>query len=187
MTGLRDPGNLLDRLVLSSRQQLGLRALALGSALGVLALVPAAGGAFHPWFSAAGFVLAVLAALVPESHLPLGLVVYLGGLWLVAVPGGLGVATSAAAVLVGVLHLACTLASYGPPGLTLDRQLLRVWARRAAGCGAAVLLTWLAARAVASLDRSSGAIALGAGLVLLLGWTVAVRQGLSVGEDDAGR
>ncbi len=186
MNSLRDPGNLLDRLVLSSRQQLGLRALALGSALGVLALVPAAGGAFHPWFSATGAVLAVLVALVPESHLPLGLVVYLGALWLVAVPAGLGVATPAAAVLLGALHLACTLASYGPPGLRLDRRLLRLWGRRAGGCAAAVLLTWLAARALSSLDRPSG-LALGAGLVLLLGWTAAVRQGLFAGEDDAGR
>ena len=186
MNGLRDPGGVLDRLVLSSRQQLGLRALVLAAALAVLALLPAAGSAFHPWLSAAGAVLAVLAALVPESHVPLALVLYLGALWVLVVPGTLGVATLVAAVLLGVLHVACTLASYGPPGLTLDHRLLRVWARRAAACATAALLTWLAGRGVASLDRPSAALAPVVALVLLVGWAALVRRGLLAPDEDAG-
>ena len=189
MNGLRDPGSVLDGLVLSSRQQLALRALVLAAALAVLALLPAAGSAFHPWLSAAGVVLAVPAALAPASRAPLGLVVYLGALWVVVVPGGLGVATLVAAVWLGVLHLACTLASYGPPGLTLDRRLLRVWARRAAACAAAAVVVWLAGRGVGSLDRPSAAVTSavtsGVALVLLLGWAALVRLGLLAADEDA--
>jgi hypothetical protein len=186
VNGLRDPGSVLDRLVLSSRQQLGLRSLVLAAALAVLALLPAAGADFHPWLSAVGTVLAVLAALVPESHVPLALVLYLGALWVVVVPGALGVAALAAGVLLGVLHLACTLASYGPPGLTLDGRLVRVWARRAAACAAAAQLTWLAGRGVASLDRPSAAVAGAAALVLLVAWAALVRRGLFAPDEDAG-
>ncbi len=74
--------------------------------------------------------------------------------------------------LLGVLHLACTLASYGPPGLRpRPRGCCALWRGRARlRCGAAVLV-WLAARArgvpgPAARARSPSAPA----LLVLLGW-----------------
>ena len=59
--------------------------------------------------------------------------VYLGGLWAVATPR-LDLWTLLAAADLLALHLACTLASYGPPGLVLDRRLPRAVAPRATVC-----------------------------------------------------
>ena len=162
-------GAVLDRVALSSPQQKLFRAVALAAPCAFLALVPVAGGVFHPVFTAAGVLLAVVVALVPDSHAPLGLVVYLGGLWMLADPGlDLWTLPAAAALLAG--HLACTLASYGPPGLVLDRALLARWRVRATACLGAAVLVWLAAGAVAYLDLPPDALAVGAALLVLLGW-----------------
>jgi hypothetical protein len=66
-----------------------MRAVVLGSALVFLALVPLGGGVFHPVLCAVAVALAVLVALLPESNAALGLVLYLGVLWLLSSPGGL--------------------------------------------------------------------------------------------------
>ena len=130
MSVLADTTSLLDRIALSSSQQQWLRVAVLVSGLGFLGLVPAAGGGFHPILGGAALLLLVLAVLMPESNAPLGLVFYLGGLWVVTVPRTLGVEVLLAAVVLTVLHLACALASYGPPGLTLDASVLALWWRR---------------------------------------------------------
>ena len=85
-----------------------------------LAAVPASGGVFHPVFTVVGVLLAILVTLLPETNAALGLVLYLGGLWMVSTSGRLDLWTLAAALLLFALHLACTLSSYGPPGLRLD-------------------------------------------------------------------
>jgi hypothetical protein len=162
-------GAVLDRVALSSQQQKLFRAVALVAPCVFLALVPLAGGVFHPVFTAAGVLLAVVVALVPDSHAPLGLVVYLGGLWMIADPG-LDLWTLAAAAALFAGHLACALASYGPPGLVLDRALLARWRGRTTVCLAAAVLVWLAATSLAFLDLPPDALAVGAALLVLLGW-----------------
>ena len=78
-------------------------------------------------------------------------------------------------------HLACTLASYGPPGLVLDRALLARWRGRTTVCLGAAVLVWLAAPGLAFLDLPPDALAVGAALLVLLGWvgflTVRLGQG----------
>lgn len=164
------PAGVLDRLSLSSPQQRVFRAVGLAAALVFLGLVPAAGGVFHPVLTAVAVLLAVLVALAPESNAPLALLVYLGLLWSLSLPGEVDLWTLAAAVDLCVLHLACTLASYGPPGLVLDRALLARWRRRLGLCVGAAVLTWLMATAVSFLDLPASRLALGLALAVFLGW-----------------
>jgi hypothetical protein len=171
MSSLQTRAGLLDELVLCSRQQLVLRAVVPLATLVFLALVPLAGGAYHPVLSAGAVLLAVVVALLPESHAALGLLLYLGALWLLAVPDRLEGWSWGGALALGALHLACTLASYGPPGLTLERRFLRLWFRRAVLCLLAALVVWLAARLVGALDRPPTAWALALGLVVVVAWS----------------
>jgi hypothetical protein len=182
MSVLADTTGLLDRIALSSRQQLWLRLVVLASGLAFLGLVPAAGGGIHPVLTAVALVLLGVTVLVPESNAPLGLVLYLGGLWVVTVPRTLGVEVLLAAVVLTALHLACALASYGPPGLTLDRPFLVLWWRRFGYCLGAAGLVWLLSRGVLLLDLPASGLALGAALVLVLGWVTVLTMRLTGGR-----
>jgi hypothetical protein len=173
--------NPLDRVALSTPEERAMRAVVLGSALVFLALVPLGGGVFHPVFCAVAVALAVLVALLPESNAALGLVLYLGVLWLLSMPGHLDGWTLAAAVDLYVLHLACTLLSLGPPGHRPDGALLGLWWRRSVLCLGAAVLVWAAARVVAFLHLPPSGAAVGLALVLLLGW-LAVLTGRLAGE-----
>ena len=162
--------NALDQAALSSPQERALRATVLAAALVFLALVPLAGGVFHPLLSGVAVAFAVLAALLPEGNAALGLLLYLCLLWMISVPGHLTGWTLAAAVDLYVLHLACTLLSLGPPGHRPDGVLLALWWRRSVLCVGAAVLVWAAARVVAFLDLPPSGVAVGLALVLLLGW-----------------
>ena len=162
--------NPLDRFSLASPQQRVLRVSVPVAACVFLALVPAAGGVFHPVFTIVAVLLAVLVALMPESNAALGLLVYLGVLWMLAVPGSLDIWTLAAAGDLLVLHLACTLASYAPSGLALDHALLTLWRARFVVCFAAAVLVWFVARSVAFLALPASGLALALALALLLAW-----------------
>ena len=182
MSVLADTTGLLDRIALSSTQQRWLRVVVLGSGLAFLALVPAAGGGFHPLLGGVALALLAVTVLVPESNAPLGLVLYLGGFWVVTVPRTLGIEVLLAATALTALHLACTLASYGPPGLTLDRAFVSVWWRRFAYCLTGAGLVWVLARTVVLLDLPPSGVALGAALVLLLGWVTVLTVRLAGGR-----
>ncbi|MEO5709859.1 MAG: hypothetical protein ABIQ59_08555 [Nocardioidaceae bacterium] len=161
---------LLDQLILASPQQKAIRLVALLAALAFLGIVPAAGGVFHPVFTVVAVLLSLVVVLTPESNAPLGLMVYLGALWALSVPGHLDLWTLAAAVVLCVLHLACTLTSYGPSGLTLDADLLGLWRRRLLLCVGAAVLVWASARTVAFLDVPGSGLALGLALLVFLTW-----------------
>jgi hypothetical protein len=185
MSSLQTRAGLLDELVLCSRQQLVLRAAVPLATLVFLALVLLAGGVYHPVLSAGAVLLALVVALLPESHAALGLLLYLGALWLLAVPDRLDGWAWGGAVALCSLHLACTLASYGPPGLTLERRFLWLWCRRAVLCLLAALVVWLAARLVGALDRPPTAWALALGLVVVVAWSALLTVRLA-GSDAAG-
>jgi hypothetical protein len=167
-----DASEVLDRLVLASPQQRVLRLLVVTAALVFLGTVVAASGDAHPVLTSLGAVLALLAALLPETNAPLAVELYLGVWWLVATPARLDGWTLLAAVAFAVVHLAATLAATGPSGATLDPALLRRWQRRAVGCLAATLAVWLVARVLPDHD-ASGPV-LGAALLLVCGWCVVV-------------
>jgi hypothetical protein len=120
-------------------------------------------------------LLALLAALLPETNAPLVLQLYLGLWWLVATPARLDGWTLFAAAAFTVVHLATTLAASGPPGTELDPGLLRRWRARTAGCLAAVVAVWLVASV--SPEHEPSAMSLAVALLLTAGWcaVVAVR------------
>jgi hypothetical protein len=163
------PG-VLDRLSLASVQQRVLHAVVLASSLVLVVLPVLVEGEFSPLFAVPALVLAALAALLPESNLPLALVLWLGVLWLRSMPDEVSAWTLVAAVDLAVLHAACTLASYGPPGLRLDATLLRRWGRRFVLCVAAAVLTWTASEVVAFLDLPPSRLVLALALAALLAW-----------------
>ena len=171
MSAALDPGELLDRLALSTLQQRVLRVIVLVSAGAFLLLVGGAGD-HRPVLVVVGVLVALAAALSPESNAPLALVLYLGALWLVATPDRLDLWTLAAAWDLLVVHLACTLLGHGPPGTTLDRRLLRLWLTRALVCAGAALVVWLLALGAGSLDRPASATAVAVALAAVVGWCV---------------
>jgi hypothetical protein len=173
MSAAVDPTQLLDRLAASTVQQRVLRVVVLLAA-GLFLLLVGLAGDHRPVLTVVGVLVALLAALVPESHAPLGLVLYLGMLWLVATPDRLDLATLAAAWTLLVVHLACTLLGHGPSGTTLDRRLLRTWSVRALPCAGAALVVWLLALGAGSLDRPASAAAVAGALALVVGWCVLV-------------
>jgi hypothetical protein len=171
MSAALDPGELLDLLARSTVQQRVLRGVVLGST-GVFLLLVGLAGEHHRVLVAVGVLVALVAALAPESNAPLALVLYLGALWLVATPDRLDLWTLAAAWDLLLVHLACTLLGHGPPGTTLDPRLLRVWLARALACAAAALVVWLLAVGVGSLERPASAAAVAVALAAVVGWCV---------------
>jgi hypothetical protein len=169
--------DVLDRLVLPSRQQRHFAALTvLGSAV-LLGVVVGVGGDVHPVLTSAGLLLALLAALLPETNAPLALQLYLGLWWLVATPRRLDGWTLVAAVAFAVVHLSVTLAASAPPGTDLDPALLRRWWVRSAGCLAAAASVWLVGSVAPAHDPS--AAALGVALLLVGGWCGVVAMRLA--------
>jgi hypothetical protein len=175
MRRLPHPADLLDQVGLSSREQLAFRAAVPVATLLLVAVFREASGRLHPVLGAVALLLAVVAAVSPGSDAALGLVLYLGAMWLLTVPERLDPWTPAVALLLCLIHLGCTLASYGPPGMTLDRRLLRRWRARLLGCLAAAVLLWGAALLISSLGSRGGPVALALGLGALVGWVLVVR------------
>ena len=161
----------LDEQARLSRQQLLLRAVPVPATVLFVVLVGVAGGSFRPLFVVPAVALAVLATVLPDSSAALFLVLDLAALWSVAVPERLGGEVLAAGLLVLVLHLAVTLAAVGPPGLVLERAVVRTWALRGLALAAVTAGTWVAARLVAGAGMAPSGWVMAAGLVLVLGWT----------------
>ncbi len=174
---------LLDRVALSSRQQRVARSVALLAPLVFLALVTLSGGTFHPLLTLVGIVLAITVALVPESNAALGLLIYLGVLWGISSSAALDGWTLLATADLLAFHLACTLASYGPPGLVLPADLLALWRRRALVCLAAAGGVWLVARLLDFLALSASGLVLGAALVVFLVWIGSLTAALTESKE----
>jgi hypothetical protein len=166
----RDAADVLDRLAQTSGQQRALRAAVVVGTVAVLVAVAAAGGGFHPLLDLFALLAAVVVAVLPESHAGVALLLTLGLYWVVLVPEQLGVWLLVAAAGLGLVHLCATLAAYGPAGHHVDAALLRTWARRAGVALVATLAVWLLTRALGVLDLPASRLALGAALLVLLGW-----------------
>lgn len=167
-----------ERLGLASRQHLLLRALSGVAGVLFLAIIGWAGGDDHPLMSLALVGLVAVVLLLPDSAAPLFLVLGLGALWAISVPETLSVWTLLAALDLLVLHLACTLASYGPPQLVLGPETLLLWAGRAALMAAAAALLWLGGRWLGALDPSPTGLLTAAAVATLLGWTALLSRRL---------
>ena len=164
--------DLLDGLSRLSVQQRLLRASAPAGASVVLLLERAAGGTVQPWFVALVLAQALLVAALPDSSACLVLVLLLGVHWAMFAPAGVtGWVLGAALALLGV-HLATTLACYGPPSLVLHRVLLLRWGRRAALVAAGTAATWALVRFWPAGAGAAGGWATGLALLVTLAWTL---------------
>lgn len=170
MTVASEPISMLDRLSLLSRQQRLFRLVVPVSTVVFLGLIPVAGGELHLVPSGLIVMLSVVPALIPDSGAAMFVTLALGGMWAFSMPTTLSVWVLVAALDLLALHLACALASYGPPSLVLDRRLLVVWGRRAAVIAVVTALVWVATRLLSGLDLPSTGWAYGAALAVLLGW-----------------
>lgn len=174
MSELSRGGGVLDELSRLSGQQWLLRASVPVATIVMVALQEAAGAAHHPLFFLVALGVSVVVALLPDSGAGLLLVLLLGGHWVLAVPEQVSGWLLMAALVLGVIHVATALAAYGPPGLVLDRGLLRLWAKRCAMLAGAATLTWLLALLLSKTAAPGGAWLMGVALVLLGGWALYV-------------
>lgn len=158
----------LDELSRLGRQQWLLRASVPLATVLMVAVQAAAGAPLHLVLPLLAVVLSLGVALFPDSGAGLVLVLLLGGHWLLAVPEQLGGWLLLAALILATIHLAATLAGYGPPSLVLDRVLLLLWGRRFALVAAATTVVWLAARVLSRTDGPGWPV--GSALVVLAAW-----------------
>lgn len=183
MSRLSEATEFLDALSRLGRQQRLLRSL--------LVLLPAAAFAAEVGAGAAVQLLpillvtglAVLSALAPDSHAPLGVVLVVGGYWAIEVDEQLSSWTLLVTVLLVVFHVVCLLASYGPPSVVLSAAMLLLWLRRGLVATGAGVLVWLAGRVLDGVDPGSSGWLLAAALLALVAWIVVLGRRLSV---DAG-
>lgn len=159
-----------ERLARASRQQLVLRLLVLAAGVAWIPLCLAAGGDAHPLLAIVMVALALIAALLPDSAAPMFAVLALGGFWAVYVPETLGSWALVAAADLLVLHLASTVASYGPPQLVLASSMVRLWVVRGLVLLAGTALVWLGARVLGGLHPEPSGLLTAAALAVLLGW-----------------
>lgn len=170
MSAGKDVADVLNRFADSSPQQRVLRATVLVGTVAFLALVSVSGGELHPILGIAALLLGLLVTVVPESHAPVGLLLYLGLMWVFTSSGHLDGWLLLATADLLAMHLACALVAYGPAGHTVDRELLRRWGRRYAVCLTAALGVWVVAVSVRFLDLPGSGLVLGTALLVLLGW-----------------
>lgn len=161
----------LDRLVLASRQQVLLRVVPLLATPLFVWLTVALGSPYHPLLTIGLVLLAAGAALLPDSSVPLFLVLALALTWALQVPQTLSGWTLLAALLLLAIHLACTLCSYGPPALALDRRTLGPWVTRALVMASATAIVWVGTAVLSGLDLPAGPVPMVLGLGVALGWT----------------
>ena len=174
----------LDDLSRLNREQWLLRAVPL-PAIGVfLWLVALAGGGVRVSWLVAAVLLGGLVTLLPDSAAGLGLLGVLAALWLLSVPEQLGGWTLAAGLDLLVVHLASTLASYGPPTTVLGASLVRTWLGRALLLGAVGAAVWGVARWAAGLHPAATGWAMAAGLVTMVGWSAYLGVRLAAGGSD---
>jgi hypothetical protein len=183
MSRASDVSAAVDRAVLASRQQVGLRGLLIAATAGFVSLVPAAGGSPGMLSVVALAVVAVAAATAADSHAPMVLVLGLGWLWWGEVPDTWSTWTLAAAALLLVVHVTATLGCYGPPALQLPGPLLGAWTGRALVMLAATALVWLAAGLLTTLDLPQSAAVVVAAMALVAGWIALLLVRLVSRED----
>lgn len=157
----------------TSVEQWAVRAvLPLGTVL-VLASATAASGVFFAFPAACVVVLAVAAAVRPDTHLPLGTMAALAVGWLAVVdrPATPWVLPAAAGLL--AVHVGAALAASAPSSAALPAPVLRRWLRGGALVLPAAVPVWLVAVLATGADLAGTTAALAAvavGAALAAAW-----------------
>lgn len=131
-----------------SRQQWGLRLVTVLATAAFLAAASLAGGGAPVGWTVVAVLLCAGSVAFPDSAAPLVLMLACAGQWLVTVPPHVGGWTLVAGLAVLAVHLSCTLAASGPPGMRLGPSLVRRWATRAGVLALVTAVAWGAARAL---------------------------------------
>ncbi|HET7385348.1 MAG TPA: hypothetical protein VFJ19_01640 [Nocardioidaceae bacterium] len=173
MSTASDRQRILDGLSRLSRVQLLLRACLPATTVLMLVLVRVAGSELSTLYAVVVLLVSLAAAALPDSSAPFFLVVALAALWVVSVDeqsDRLDVFVLLAGWDLLVLHVAATLAGYGPPGTVVGRVLALRWAGRLGLMAAAATAVWLAARAASGLGLPSAGWVAAVALGVVLAW-----------------
>ncbi|MGH3444370.1 MAG: hypothetical protein ACRDPB_03250 [Nocardioidaceae bacterium] len=165
-----DRQRVLDGWSRLSRVQLLFRACLPVATVVLLVLARLAGSPPSTAYAVVVLLVSLVAAALPDSSAPLFLVAGLAALWVVTVPDRLSVFVLLAAWDLLVLHVAATLACYGPPGTVIGRVLALRWAGRLGLLAAAASLVWVAGRLATGLALPSAGWVAALALVVVLGW-----------------
>lgn len=168
-------GVLLRRLArVASPGQWLARGTIVVAAFGTVLAGGAAGAHLH-WLLVVLVGAAALATAVqPDSHAGGVTLFLLVMFWWWTVPSGSDPMVLVAATALVALHVAATLAAYGPSTLVIEPDLVRLWLRRGGLLWGAAFAAWAAGRVT-----SPGGVSLVLALVAVTGvaWWAAVRFG----------
>lgn len=165
-----------------SADQRALRVLAALAPLGTLLCLRLAGGNWPVWVLLAVVALSAVAAVRPDSHVGVALLVLLGWRWFVGVGGASSPWVLAGALTVLLFHAATAAAAASPPGASLDPAIRARWLRRTAGVGAATAMVWGLTTGFRALGPSGNALATVAALAALTAGLLLVRRVTLRGE-----
>lgn len=182
MTRLSEASHFLDGLSRLNRQMLLLRALVVLAPVVAFAVEVRAGAAAQAWVVVLLVVFTLLSALLPDSHAPLAVVLLVGGYWALAVDEDLSGSLLVVTLALVVFHVACLLASYGPPSVVLDPLPLRLWLVRSSVAFAVAVFVWVAGRVATGLDLPASGWLLAAALLVVVGWAALLGRDLAVGS-----
>jgi hypothetical protein len=168
---------VLGDVAATSPQQVALRSGVVAGALVTLLATAGASGAW-PGIAPLALIVAVGAAVRPDSGLPLGTIVLLGIGWVGDVNDPASLWSVSAALGLLLVHVAAAAATVAPVAATLPPRSLRRWGRRTALVAAAAPAAWVLVRLTTAVDISGSTVALVAAAVsVALGmWWLARRS-----------
>lgn len=165
----------LDLVIEAGGQQWLLRLMAVAAPVGAVLAASAAGGS---WWAAGTFLVAVLAvgaAIRPDTHLAVGVVAVVVWRWLASVDDVTTPWLPIAAVCLLLFHVTIALAATIPLGAVVPGSVLRRWAARTAVVAAATVAVWVMVALLDRRDAPGNALLTGVALVLIALAAVAIR------------
>jgi hypothetical protein len=147
--------------------QLALRALGVAGVLVALAATRAAGSDTLLVLEVGIIGLALLSAVLPDTHLGLLIVLLAGSHWLaivddVTTPWAMGFATG-----IALAHTSMGAASVSPPAARWSEAMRRRWARRLLTQIAVIVPTWAVVATMAEIDIGANAIVMAGALLVV--------------------
>ena len=155
-----------------------------------LLVLVAARGAGATWSGPVTVVVLVLAlgaALEPDSHIGLVVLAVLGWFWLARVPDPTNLWALVAGWAVLAFHAAAALTATAPAGATRSGTVLGRWLWRVLAAGGATTLVWLLARAAAGLRPAGQAWLTVAALLLAAAFGLGLRRAVADPVNHPGR
>lgn len=160
-----------------ARTQLALRLVIVLAGLAAVVSIRLAAAEAEPVLDLVIVVLVLVAALFPDGHAGILVVVAVGVNWVLAVDDPTTQWVMVGAVAVAVFHSALALATVAPLGARLERATLWRWARRTALVVSSVPPVWLCVVLADRLDIGTSQLLVGVALLVVAAWTMWSRRG----------